>query len=137
MGDDMKKIIAVFIILLSISSYSSAEYVGFEDWETGEKYYYEVYTFDEMFSAFEDLNMEYDNLIEEYHSLENNYSELALELNEKEEEIKYLEDKIDNQISLGTEDELYGFVKLILLILGIYLIVYVFKTLFKKLKERK
>ncbi len=133
----MKKIIVLFIIFFSIHSHSNAEYVKFKDWKTGEMYNYEVYTFDEMFSAFEDLNMEYDNLMEEYGSLENNYSELALELNEKEEEIKYLEDKIDNQISLGTEAELYDFVELILLILGIYLIVYVFKALFKKLKERK
>ena len=30
-----------------------------EDYSSGtDKYYYEVYTFDEMFSAFEDLNME-------------------------------------------------------------------------------
>lgn len=137
MGDDMKKIIAVFIIILSINSYSNAEHVKFEDWETGEYYYYEAYTFDEMFSVYEDLYMEYDNLLENYHSLENNYDELTAELNEKKEEIKYLEEKIDKKISLGTEDELYGLVELILLILGIYLIVYVFKTLLKKIKERK
>lgn len=136
----MKKFLVSFIIvvrILSINIFSKAEYVNFEDWETGDMHNYEVYSFDEMFSVFEDLNSEYDNLIEEYHSLEKNYKELSSQLQQKEEELKELEEYSHNKISLGTNDEFISFIKLILIIIIIYSIICFIKNVFNKIKERK
>ncbi len=100
----IKKILILFILiftLFTINIISHAEIVKYQDWKTGEMITYDVYTFEDLYSVFEDLCNEHDECIEALHENIDDFDE-SISYNEyKNEEylsqIRDLEDELDNK----------------------------------------
>lgn len=89
----MKKTIGfiLFIFILTSFSVSNAKSVQYNNWKNNKKNTYDVYSFDDLYSVFEDLNYDYEKCQEELRG-----------------EIKYLNEKIDEykQKNNDLEEEL-------------------------------
>lgn len=96
----MKKISLLLITILFLFvpfNYSFAETIQYKDWRTEDPNYYDINSYSELYSLFEDLNCDYNRLLEEYHSLENNIEEKNSEISRLEEEINYLEEQLKGE----------------------------------------
>ena len=132
----LKKIIILFIIVFSTHLYSNAEYVKYEDWKTGEMYSYEVYTFSEMFLAFEDLNSEYESLIEENSSLERTIEEQGEEIRRLEDELVQFKQKKPDTKTEG-EKFILSAVGTLGILLAVSLIYNIIKYFCNKIKHKE
>lgn len=109
----MKKIslilIFIFLFILALSPISSAEIVKFNNWENDECYHYEVNSYDELYSVFEDLNFEYRRCQEELNS---QISSLNDEKHDLQVKIESLQDELVAQeltAENNSSDSLIGF----------------------------
>lgn len=91
--------IVIFFIFFNflLLNRSHAELVKYEDWETGEQNYYDVYNYSELYSVFEDLNYDYHKLIDEYYNLEREVEEKNIDISKLEEEIQYLKEELKGE----------------------------------------
>lgn len=126
----MKKIyyyvlIMIILLIFIIPITCNAETIKYEDWKTGEMLYYDVHSYSDLYSVFEDLDFDYGHLIEEYHSLERT-------IEEQQEEIAFLESELkDEQIekeNLINPDDL--------ILIFIPFVIYVIALLISKLKDK-
>lgn len=87
-------LIIVFLLVFFQSTISFAEIIKFNDWKTDEYYYYDVNSYDELYSVFEDLNYEYERCQEELNSQISSLNDEKLDLKIK---IESLQDKLETQ----------------------------------------
>lgn len=109
----MKKItltlIFVFLFILHLSPISFAEIIKFNDWRNDEYYHYEVNSYDELYSVFEDLNYEYRRCQEELNS---QISSLNDEKRDLQVKIESLQDELAAQeltSENNSSDSMIGF----------------------------
>lgn len=122
----------VFIFMLNIPIiYSNSEIIKYEDWKNGEIINYDVSNYNELYSVFEELEYDYNRLLEQYHSLE-------VDNEDKDAEIKSLQQELDNlkQMQINNKDSFSIFYGLLIIFI-IYVIYEIFNHIKTKIIQKR